>query len=60
MVIKRKRRIGQFQRATRPRTAAKKRPLETHPNSWLLKKANVAHPGAMPEAMYELFCVSLG
>ena len=50
-MFKRKRNAGHFQRAARPRTAAKKRLLETHPKSWLLKKARAAHL----DAMYELY-----
>ena len=50
-MFKRKRNAGHFQRAARPRTAAKKRLLEKHPKSWLLKKARAAHL----DAMYELY-----
>ena len=54
-MFKRKRNAGQFQRATRPRTADKRPKIQRKNLSWLRKKANAAHPEVMPEAMYELY-----
>ena len=54
-MFKRKRNAGQFQRATRPRTADKRPKIQRKDLSWLRKKANAAHPEVMPEAMYELY-----
>ena len=52
MVFKRKRRKGQFERATRPRAHGDKRPvIRRRSKAWLLKNAGAADP----EAMFELY-----